>query len=154
MSKTTLDLSTMSDIADGTHTVTVKAKADGYRDSEFSNEVSYTKAAAGRNITFNFPTIYEEPSSGYTYIKYGSAPSSESDFDVRSTATNSGIARDGSKISNYSTLNISYDKGFVWGYTYSINNGSSIPLNYSLYTAAVEISLNNVSNLTLFTSAT
>lgn len=44
MSKTTLDLSTLSDIADGTHTVKVKAKADGYNDSEFSNEVSYTKA--------------------------------------------------------------------------------------------------------------
>ena len=45
MSKTTLDLSTLSDIAVGTHTVKVKAKADGYIDSEFSNEVSYTKAS-------------------------------------------------------------------------------------------------------------
>lgn len=42
---TTLDLSTLSDIADGAHTVKVKAKADGYSDSEFSNEVSYTKKA-------------------------------------------------------------------------------------------------------------
>ena len=41
---TTVDLSTLSDITDGAHTVKVKAKADGYRDSEFSNEVSYTKA--------------------------------------------------------------------------------------------------------------
>ena len=44
--KTTLDLSTLSDIADGAHTVKVKAKADGYYDSEFSNEVSYTKVSA------------------------------------------------------------------------------------------------------------
>ena len=43
MGKTTVDLSTLSDIADGAHTVKVKAKADGCRDSEFSNEVSYTK---------------------------------------------------------------------------------------------------------------
>ena len=43
---TTVDLSTLSDIADGAHTVKVKAKADGYYDSEFSNEVSYTKAPA------------------------------------------------------------------------------------------------------------
>ena len=43
MSKTTLDLSTLSDISDGAHTVKVKAKASGYNDSEFSNEVSYTK---------------------------------------------------------------------------------------------------------------
>ena len=51
MSKTTLDLSTLSDISDGTHTVKVKAKASGYNDSEFSNEVSYTKAPAGQRIT-------------------------------------------------------------------------------------------------------
>ena len=51
MSKTTLDLSTLSDIADGAHTVKVKAKASGYNDSEFSNEVSYTKAPAGQKIT-------------------------------------------------------------------------------------------------------
>lgn len=49
---TTVDLSTLSDIADGTHTVKVKAKADGYIDSEFSNEVSYTKAPAGYKVTF------------------------------------------------------------------------------------------------------
>lgn len=46
MTQTTFDLSTLSDIADGAHTVKVKAKADGYRDSEFSNEVNYTKAPA------------------------------------------------------------------------------------------------------------
>ena len=40
---TTVDLSTLSDIADGAHTVKVKAKASGYNDSEFSNEVSWTK---------------------------------------------------------------------------------------------------------------
>ena len=43
MTQTTFDLSTLSDITDGAHTVKVKAKADGYNDSEFSNEVSYTK---------------------------------------------------------------------------------------------------------------
>ena len=48
---TTVDLSTLSDIADGVHTVKVKAKASGYNDSEFSNEVSYTKAPAGYSGT-------------------------------------------------------------------------------------------------------
>ena len=43
---TTVDLSTLSDVADGVHTVKVKAKASGYNDSEFSNEVSYTKVLA------------------------------------------------------------------------------------------------------------
>ncbi len=53
MSTTTLDLSTLSDITDGTHTVKVKAKADGYIDSEFSNEVSYTKVPAVYTVTFS-----------------------------------------------------------------------------------------------------
>lgn len=57
MSKTTLDLSTLPDISDGTHTVKVKAKADGYRDSEFSNEVNYTKA----------PTLYSGRIGGTVY---------------------------------------------------------------------------------------
>lgn len=56
---TTFDLSTLSDITDGAHIVKVKAKADGYRDSEFSNEVSYTKAPAGYKVTFasNFSSV-------------------------------------------------------------------------------------------------
>ena len=48
--KMKFDLATL-DLADGTHIVKVKAKANGYRDSEFSNEVSYTKAPAGQKIT-------------------------------------------------------------------------------------------------------
>lgn len=151
MSKTTLDLSTLSDISDGTHTVKVKAKASGYNDSEFSNEVSYTKTPAGHSITFDFPANYDRPSDGNTYIKYGSAPSSASDFDVRGDG-GGGTARDGSDISNGATLNISYDTVFVWGYRYSINYGTPVSLNYSEYTAASSISLNNVSSLSLYAS--
>jgi hypothetical protein len=58
MSKTTFDLSTLSDITDGAHTVKVKAKADGYRDSEFSNEVSYTKASAPPVYTVTFSSNF------------------------------------------------------------------------------------------------
>ena len=62
MSKTTLDLSTLSDIADGTHTVKVKAKADGYIDSEASNAVNYT-------VTTPIPTdsiLFEGETSDFT----------------------------------------------------------------------------------------
>ena len=68
MSKTTLDLSTLSDISDGAHTVKAKAKADGYIDSEFSNEVSYTKAPAGYKLTITgswFETGFPAGASGY-----------------------------------------------------------------------------------------
>lgn len=60
MSKTTLDLSTLPDITDGAHTVKVKAKASGYNDSEFSNEVSYTKAPSGYS-----GTVTGTPSDNY-----------------------------------------------------------------------------------------
>ena len=65
MSKTTLDLSTLSDIAAGTHTVKVKAKADGYRDSEFSNEVSYTKSSAPPVYTVTFSSNFTVTGTGY-----------------------------------------------------------------------------------------
>ena len=69
MSKTTLDLSTLSDITDGTHTVKVKAKASGYNDSEFSNEVSYTKASSqGYYITFA-NIAYDETISEHVFIQ-------------------------------------------------------------------------------------
>lgn len=69
MSKTTLDLSTLSDIADGTHAVKVKAKANGYRDSEFSNEVTYTKASSqGYYITFA-NIAYDETISEHVFIQ-------------------------------------------------------------------------------------
>ena len=70
MSKTTLDLSTLPDIADGAHTVKVKAKASGYNDSEFSNEVSYTKTSAPPVYTVTFSSDFTITGSGYIYGIY------------------------------------------------------------------------------------
>ena len=42
MTKTTLDLSTLSNISSGTHSVTVEATAEGYIDSDRSNEITFT----------------------------------------------------------------------------------------------------------------
>ena len=50
------DLATL-DLAYGAHTIKVKAKASGYNDSEFSNEVTYTKAPAAPTITLTGSTI-------------------------------------------------------------------------------------------------
>ena len=80
---TTVDLSTLSDIADGAHTVKVKAKASGYNDSEFSNEVSYTKAPAGQKITTL--SIEDEASwkdSWDIYIKFDGV-ASPTNYDAR-----------------------------------------------------------------------
>ena len=81
MSKTTLDLSTLSDITDGAHTVKVKAKADGYRDSEFSNEVSYTKAVS-KTLTFTGART-DFLGGSETYAKIGSAPTSNNDYQYK-----------------------------------------------------------------------
>ena len=104
---TTFDLSALSDIADGAHTVKVKAKANGYRDSEFSNEVSYTKAPSTFNgtITLNangrYMNVHGYDSSGGVdtilldangsksvsgYVKYGVSPDNNiSDYKVTET---------------------------------------------------------------------
>ena len=107
MSTTILNLSKLSDITVGTHTVKVKAKADGYYDSEFSNEVSYTKAPSTFNgtITLNangrYMNVHGYDSSGGVntilldangsksvsgYVKYGVSPDYDiSDYKVTET---------------------------------------------------------------------
>lgn len=82
MSKTTLDLSTLSDITDGTHTVKVKAKANGYIDSEFSNEVSYTKAPAGKRITALSAKNDGSAQVYLCYLKFDGV-ASPTDYDVK-----------------------------------------------------------------------
>ena len=93
MSKTTLDLSTLSDIADGAHTVKVKAKADGYRDSEFSNEVSYTKATPatftqvyltkGSTSLYPFTSILNNMDTSKIYSIKSVSYNQSTDFELR-----------------------------------------------------------------------
>lgn len=108
MSKTLLDLSTLSDISDGTHTVKVKAKAEGYIDSEFSNEVSYTKTPAGYNLSIT-GSFFESglpagvgsalsfegvDSNGYLkYPKYLTTNSNEAYVEYKSTQSSTAIRK-------------------------------------------------------------
>lgn len=128
MSKTTLDLSTLPDITDGTHTVKVKAKADEYRDSEFSNEVSYTKNS-GFTITFD-----QDFSRAATYnptsVKVNVPPSSGVDYDITTLSYPGLMGKN--PISGVTKL-------YVWGYGYVNSAGETILLNDSSYTNAVEI---------------
>ena len=91
MSKTTLDLSTLSDIADGAHTVKVKAKASGYNDSEFSNEVSYTKAPAGYEVTLNL----RNTTSYYAHVSVKVDGVLKVKWDIASNQTGLGTVTDG-----------------------------------------------------------
>lgn len=144
MSKTTLDLSTISDISDGTHTVKVKAKADGYRDSEFSNEVSYTKATQPVNFT-----LYKK--DGYTgndiptYIKLDGVPTGAADYDYKvegrgSYGSDTFYNKDGTVIS--SPITLSARDVYVWGFEVWVNNTETILYNsHKTYNTALKISL-------------
>ena len=92
-STTTFDLSTLSDIADGAHTVKVKAKASGYNESEFSNEVSYTKTTP----TLTDCILFAGETSDFTL----KATNKEWDGTVEySTDKNTWSTWDGSEISS------------------------------------------------------
>ena len=79
--QTTFDLSTLPDISGGTHTIKVKAKADRYIDSEFSNEIEYTKVQAF-TLTLNYAKVTD---ARFTHgrVKIGSAPTSDDDYDYQ-----------------------------------------------------------------------
>ena len=128
MSRTTLDLSTLSDITDGTHTVKVKAKAVGYRDSGFSNEVNYTKSS-GYIITFD-QNFSRAATYNPTCVKVNSPPTNESDYTIK-TIQYPGLLGD-NPVSGVTKL-------YVWGYGYVNSAGETILLNDSTYNNAVEI---------------
>lgn len=132
MSKTTFDLSTLSDITDGTHTVKVKAKADGYRDSEFSNEVSYTKSS-GYRIVFD-QNFSRAATYNPTFVKVNSPPTNGDDYTVK-TQPYPGLSGD-NPVSGITKL-------YVWGYGYVNSAGETILLHDSSYNNAVEISVSS-----------
>lgn len=78
--QTTFDLSTLN-LSEGSHTITAKAKADGYKESEASNAVTYT-VASGKKIT-----ALSAKNDGYAqvylcYIKFDGIAST-TDYDVK-----------------------------------------------------------------------
>ena len=139
MSKTTLDLSTLSDITDGAHTVKVKAKAEGYRDSEFSNEVSYTKSS-GYTITFNISYAFRPENVHQTFVKINTPPSSNTDYTIKTL--NGGEISGNNPVSGVTKL-------YVWGYGYKNSAGENTLLNNSTYNNAVEIPVSSDGTFTV-----
>ena len=145
MSKTTLDLSTLSDIADGAHTVKVKAKADGYIDSEFSNEVSYTKASQSVNFTL-YKAEGQTGNDIPTYIKLDGAPTNADDYDYK-------VAGDGSHTSHSDTfynkagavisapVTLSANYVYAWGFGAYVNGSKKFLNAHRTYDTALQITL-------------
>ena len=136
---TTLDLSTLSDISDGAHTVKVKAKASGYRDSEFSNEVSYTKSG-GYTITFNIDYAFKPGNVHQTFVKVNTSPSSNTDYTIETL--NGGEISGNNPVSGVTKL-------YVWGYGYKNIADEKILLNNSTYNNAVEIPVSSDGTFTV-----
>lgn len=144
MSKTKLDLYTLSDMADGTHTVKVKAKADGYIDSEFSNEVNWVKLP--QTVTF---TLDKESArtgdDAATYIKLHNTPANANDYDYRVEVNSSHDSdhlynKAGDVVSGPITLSASCV--YVWGFQVYVNNrGQGLYQNNKTYDKAFEIIL-------------
>lgn len=158
---TTFDLSTLSDIADGAHTVKVKAKADGYIDSEFSNEVSYTKVAPGFDVVLKL----QNTTSYYAHVRVNVDGVRKVNWDIENGQTGLGAVTDaggntlsvpitlrGSKISlsgsmgsalrveqnidpNYSSPS-TYDDAEFFNPEYTVKNNGTITItniNYDPY---------------------
>lgn len=146
MSKTTLDLSTLPDISDGTHAVKVKAKANGYRDSEFSNEVSYTKAATEYVATFSndFTVTGDGYLNGIDYISEGQTKrlvvNADNYTSLRGTSFSTSQITTISANADYSVITIDgvmYAISSGWGYEnylpYSLSGNIVISKIYSNY---------------------
>lgn len=148
MSKTTLDLSTLSDISDGTHTVKVKAKANGYIDSEFSNEVNYTKAPAVYTFNISAEHLTGSLNDGSSF-KYNEPPSNESDNS--GVLTNSGAwfgkYPDGKRFSLESgdSISVNVNKIYFWGYRIEVDG-----VRYDNVTLDSPIVVSNNANIKIY----
>ena len=115
------DLTGWSNVTSGSHTLTIKAKADGYRDSDASAGVSFTKSAVGHNLTINFVARnYEGEGTNYLRLKLNAQPSSDEDYEAYFIVPMAGSP-------GYFYLNGTQvvDVGYNTGGTYTINNVSS-----------------------------
>ncbi len=124
-SQLTVDLSALSgwsNVSSGSHTLTIKAKASGYRDSDASTGVSFVKGGTGHNLTINFVARNYAGGKGENYlrIKLNGAPSSDQDYEgyfATPWAGSTGYF----DLNGTGVVNVGYDTGG----TYTINNVSS-----------------------------
>lgn len=81
----TIDLSTLSgwsSVTTGQHSLQIKAKAQGYRDSALSSPVTFTRAPQGNTLTINWVARnYEAYGSASAYLTLNRIPADNNDYD-------------------------------------------------------------------------
>lgn len=129
-----VDLTTLpgwSSLSSGSHSITIVAKADGYRDSEPSAAVSVTKADTA-NFTLS---ITRGNKTGYSEYLYGWINTKVGDFGEQLSGTYENVHKV-----------ICYSGGGgpvqILSYTGQVTiNGSAVQLNYDYYgTITIELS--------------
>lgn len=110
-SQVSIDLTSLSgwnNVSDGEHNIQVVAKADGYRDSEKSTAVSFTKGSGGKTLTSSSiaPNNIEVNGTALTSLPY--TLQNGDTIQVTYTLDDSAITVNGVKqTSNYQTYNLS-----------------------------------------------
>lgn len=143
--KVKFDLATL-DLADGVHTIKVKANANGYNDSEFSHEIEYTKVR-GFTLTLNYGSGSSPSLIGYGRVKIGSAPTSDNDYDYQAVSSGYIANKAGSNFGTTVTVN-NILKYYTWT-TWS--NGST---NWQTATEHTDHSYTLIHTMSCFTGDT
>lgn len=89
--KQTIDVSTLSgweSLASGNHSITVKTKASGYKDSAASNAVTVSKAAVGYKLTISLVGDFAEDSQNNSYANIVYADGSTAKYVKAGTYNN------------------------------------------------------------------
>lgn len=155
MSKTkTIDLSTITSIPTGSNTITVKARAAGFADSNSSNSVTYNKT--GNEVTVNFTngnytedwhgtTIYDDYDIEYGTVtlhssnQIGTISSADGSTTVTTTTGRLFIyGKGGSPTRSCGTTTIDSSVGTLEGTRYE-STGTGI-LSVSIYSVTVDSS--------------
>ncbi|MBQ4427633.1 MAG: hypothetical protein II881_07780 [Oscillospiraceae bacterium] len=164
VTSTTVDLSKYI-TESGTHTVTVKAYATGFNDSAASNSETYTVAQTyAVSVTCSTWADNEEPKN-VCYVKFGSAPSSATDYDFvfanntsdstlayltdKATGTTESIGDGGSWSKTYNTSDV-----YIWGTIYSSDarlyiNNTRVPLSSCAWSAPIHREIDSISTFNL-----
>lgn len=154
----TYDLSQL-DLPEGTHSITVVAKADGYSNSAPSNAVEYAVENAEETVSITLKGRGVSSASGnYTHprIKFGSAPTSDGDYDYYASGYTVLITGNDEEIDTYLTpIAITTSPiAYIWqeyvdsAAGYKINDGSTITTGVG-YANATQIDLNDGDAITL-----
>ena len=116
MATLSVDLSTLtgwSDVTSGSHTLTIKAKATGYRDSEASTGVSFTK---GGSITVRLAGL-DQTGYGYYKVNNGSETQIPAANYITFPATKEKCDADGIALTGVTSLEV-YSEAVDMAYCY------------------------------------